>query len=123
MKHKTINNQASISSIVNEKFIIEELTIQQLINLAIDLEGEVSGLHSRQELINRGKDNIYTRITIKKVCKTAISELESLLKKVDLENITNKETIKSYKNKFLTSISILDKLQLEWQKYDLSIKH
>ena len=101
---------------------ISSLTVEELINQAIESGSEPILVHSRQELVSRGKDDIHTRILIKKSCKASISSIESLLKKADSENNTSAIT-KSLKKKFLTSISILDRLQLEWQKHDLSIKY
>lgn len=112
------NNQT-----LNANFLVGQLTIQQLIDLSIDstndnyIENE-----TRKELINRGKDNIQTRIIIKKICRNSISGLEVLLQRIATEKNNNKEIIKSFKNKFLSSVSILDKLELEWQKHDLGIK-
>ena len=97
------------------------LTIEQLINQAIDSGSESTLIQNRQELINRGKDNIPERIFIKKSCKASVLSIESLLKKADSENSTS-EITKSLKKKFLISISILDRLQLEWQRHDLSIR-
>ena len=101
---------------------ISSLTVEELINQAIESGSETILVHSRQELVSRGKDDIPTRIFIKKSCKASISSIESLLRKADSENSTSTIT-KSLKKKFLTSISILDRLQLEWQKHDLSIKY
>ena len=101
---------------------ISSLTVEELISQAIESGSEPVLVHSRQELVSRGKDDIPTRILIKKSCKASISSIESLLRKADTENSTSAIT-KSLKKKFLTSISILDRLQLEWQKHDLSIKH
>ena len=98
----------------NINFLFEELSIQQLIDLAIDSDqNKKNELESKEELIKRGYDNIQARIVIKKSCKATISSLEALLKTI--VNGNNKEVAKEFKNKFLTSISILDKLQLEWQ--------
>ncbi len=108
-------------SITNINFI-SSLSIEQLIDLAIESGSEAILTQNRHELINRGKDNIHDRILIKKSCKASVSSIESLLKKADSEN-SNSEITKSLKKKFLTSISILDRLQLEWQKHDLRIKH
>ena len=115
----TTNEQVTV---LNQEVLLTELTIQQLIDLALDSVNERISIQSRQELINRGKDNIHDRIKIKKCCKSAISNLELLLKKSDEEDF-NQNKIKSHKTKFLASVSVLDKLQLEWQKYDLNIKH
>jgi len=100
---------------------ISTLSIEQLVTQAIESCSEPLVIQSKHELISRGKDNIHTRILIKKCCKSFISSIESLLKKADEAN-SSSDITKSLKGKFLTSISILDRLQLEWQKHDLSIK-
>lgn len=118
MENKVIKKENN----TNANYLVEQLSIQQLIDLTIDShEDEYVGLESRKELIKRGKDNIQTRIMIKKSIKEVIASLENLLKKIAIES-NNKEVVKSFKNKFLNSISVLDKLELEWQKYDLGIK-
>ena len=107
---------------LNSNFLIEQLSVQQLIDLSIDsINDNYIENETRKELINRGKDNIQARIIIKKICRNAITGLESLLQKIATEN-NNKEIIKSFKNKFLNSVSMLDRLELEWQKHDLGIK-
>ena len=109
----------------NEKviFLIDQLTVKQLVDLSVDsAEDHYIGLESRNELIKRGKDNIQARIQIKKACKDSISSLDLLLQKMTNENNNTKEVLKLFKNKFLNSISVLDRLELEWQKYDLGIK-
>lgn len=108
----------------NKNLLIGELSIQQIIELAIDSENEQLSLLLKQELVTRGKDNIQARIIIKKCCKSTISDLEGKVKTLNSNNNkVEKEKAKLFKNKFLTSISVLDKLQLEWQKHDLSLKH
>ena len=119
MEHKTLNDKVlSVSTNV----LIEKLSIQELVNLALDTNNDFTIAGSRHELINRGKDNIQLRITIKKACKSAISELEAVLKKFDCESNTDKNAIKLFKNKFLNTVSLLDRLQLEWQKHDLFLQ-
>ena len=120
MEYKTLNDRILAYS---ENVVFEKLTAQELIELALSTSNDFTTISSRQELINRGKDNIQLRITIKKLCKIAISDLEVLLKRFDSENNTDKKTAKLYKNQFLNTISLLDKLQLEWQKYDLALKY
>lgn len=115
MEIKSSNKKSNID------LLIDELPVEQLIDFAINTNDDHSGIRVREELIKRGKDNIHTRILIKKSCKASITNLEVVLKK--LESETNKEVEKSFKHKFLTSVSILDKLQLEWQRYDLGLKH
>lgn len=119
MEPKTLNNCILAYS---ENIVFEKLTAQELIELALKPGNDLTVTSSRQELITRGKDNIQLRIAIKKSCKTAISDLEMVLKRFDFENNTDKKTVKSYKNQFLNVISLLDKLQLEWQKHDLALK-
>jgi len=98
---------------IEDNFSIEKLTAQQLINLAIDSHEDRIGLESRTELIRRGADDIEVRITIKKACKATVLSYE--------QQIKNSEE-SSLKSKFLASVSILDKLQLEWQKKDLILR-
>lgn len=120
MESKVLKNEAKFSDVLYEQF-----SVQQLIDTAVQsLNDEYVQTHIRQELISRGKDNIQVRIAIKKTCKAAIADLEFCLKKTDNENSTiNKGITKVYKNKFLNTLSILDKLQLEWQRYDLGLKN
>ena len=122
MEHKTLNNQ---DFNLNGNFLVEKISIQQLIDLAVDSADDHIGLQTKQELIQRGKDSIPLRIQIKKACKQTIANLESVLKELDKGiNINgNKNLLKSYKTKFLNLLSIVDRLQLEWQKYDLRLKH
>ena len=120
MEYKTQNDKVlSISA----KDLVEHLSVQELIDLAINADNDFAIASSRKELISRGKDNIQLRITIKKTCKTVINDLETLLKTFDSENRADKKAVKLYKNNFLNTISLLDKLQLEWQKHDLLLKH
>lgn len=91
----------------NTNFSLEKLSIQQLIDLTVSSYEDVIGFNSRTELIKRGSDNIEIRIAIKKACKATIASHE---------NVVNK-------SKLLSSISVLDKLQLEWQKQDLVLKN
>ena len=110
------------TKVLNGALLVHELSILTLLELGIDSEnGSLIEQEVKQELIKRGKDNIQTRILIKKECKKSIASLEALLNKLDTEEQTNKEVVKSFKSKFLNSVSILDKLQLEWQKYDLGL--
>ena len=115
METKSLNEKLNIDLLVNE------LPVDQLIDFAINSNDEYSGHRVREELHKRGKDNIHTRISIKKSCKASIAGLENILKKLEIE--VNKGLEKSVKSKLLTSVSILDKLQLEWQRYDLGLKH
>ena len=119
MENKTLNDKVLS---VSAKALVEKLSVLELIDLALNTDNDFSLVNSRKELINRGKDDIQLRITIKKTCKTVINDLEALLKKVDSESSIDKKAAKSYKNKFLNTLSLLDKLQLEWQKHDLILK-
>ena len=119
MEYKTLD-QKIVS--FPENIIIEKLSIQELIELVLDTNSELTFLRSRQELINRGKDDIKLRITIKKTCKTAINDLEVLLKRFDSGNGFREKDLKFYKTRLLNSVSLLDRLQLEWQKCDLALK-
>lgn len=107
----------------DQGILLNQSSISQLINHACNPNESNFSNEIRNELFKRGKDEIFTRIEIKKSLKNLIHDLELVLNDSDLENIYNKKTIKSFKNKFLTVISILDKLQLEWQKYDLKIRN
>ena len=119
MENKSLNNSVLALS---ENVVFEKLTIKELINLTHNTDNGFAIIRSREELINRGKDNIQLRISIKKTCKAAISDMEILLKRYDCESNTDKKTTKLYKNKFLNIVSLSDKLQLEWQKHDLLLK-
>ena len=111
METKTLdtNNKTSITS---------ELNLEQLIESALNTNENT--FEYRDELINRGNDNVYTRILIKKTCKASLANLETYLSHINSD--THNEITKSIKSKFLNLVSILDKLQLEWQKYDLGLK-
>jgi len=102
--------------------LTEQITVQQLLDLVVDSGNDNVGIKIKQELFERGKDNIKIRIEIKKSCKSNIQNIESVLKELDNER-NPAETVKQYKHRFLNAISILDRLQLEWQKYDLCFKH
>lgn len=119
-----LNNKSKNLELVN---ILEQLSIQQLLDCALDsFDDPNSGHKFCKELIIRGKDNIQSRILIKKSCKAMVAKYENLLNPDSLNGTfldNDKKQIKIYKNNLLILISILDKLQLEWQKYDLSIKH
>ena len=114
MEYKTLNTQT-----ISENVYIEKLTVRELISLVLDASDDFTIVRFRQELINRGGDNIQVRIEIKKTCKSVINDLEILLKRFDCESDADKKNSKLYKNKFLNTVSLLDKLQLEWQKHDL----
>ncbi|OGI19042.1 MAG: hypothetical protein A3B68_07510 [Candidatus Melainabacteria bacterium RIFCSPHIGHO2_02_FULL_34_12] len=96
-------------------------TFEQFISSAINAGDDQTISQVKQEIISQGKDNIQTRIHIKKAIKMAIANLESLIKEAEKSN-SNKNMAKSLKNRFLTLVSILDKTQLEWQKHDLAIR-
>ena len=117
MDYKTLNKQNNL----NLNVLVEQISIQQLVDLSIDSLGDKIGQETREELIKRGKDNIPVRIQIKKACKASITNIESLLKEIDEASNNDKSLIRSYKTRFLNSLSVLDKLQLEWQKHDLGL--
>ncbi|MBI3591097.1 MAG: hypothetical protein HY094_06975 [Candidatus Melainabacteria bacterium] len=120
MENKTLNKETNN---INTNLLLEQISLQQLIDLALDTDIAHIEQETKQELIKRGKDNIHIRIQIKKLCKAVIANLESVLNRIGVDSKENKETIKSFKNKFLHSLSIMDRIQLEWQKYDLGLKH
>lgn len=105
---------------VTNSSVLNQISIQQLTELAINSQDDSIKLAARNELIERGKDNISNRIQIKKLCKSKISDLELVLKEDDGK--TNKVT-KPYKGKFLNTLSVLDKLELEWQRFDFGFKN
>ena len=117
-----LKDQISNSPNLNNTSISENLTIEQLVQTCIDNESNNIGTSTREELVKRGKDNIQTRISIKKCCKSLISDLENLLNKASSTSSINKQIIKSLKGKFLSIVSILDRIQIEWQKHDLSLR-
>lgn len=118
-------NEIELNDEVNNvEITLKGLSIQELIDLSTDSQTNGSvAIDIRNELINRGKNNIETRIIVKKSCKKNILKFESLLNTFAGENNGKKEVIKTFKNKFLTSVSIMDKIQLEWQKHDLGLNH
>ena len=100
---------------------VDKVSNLELVNTASNLASDFIGLKCRHELLERGKDNIPTRIEIKKLCRETIHDLESAISDPEAENIYNKDSIKSLKTRFLNLLSILDKLQLEWQKHDINL--
>lgn len=100
---------------------VDKIPNLELVTIASDSASNFLGLRCRHELIERGKDNIPTRIEIKKFCRETIHDLESAISDVEAENIYNKDAIKSFKTRFLNLLSVLDKLQLEWQKHDIGL--
>lgn len=120
MKNKTLNQFFNLSNL-NTSNLLEQFSTQKLIDLFIESQDEQIKHQSRQELINRGKESIQNRIEIKKTCKSSIISLETILNNSETEKTYSLETIKSYKNKFLNLISLVDKVQLEWQKYDFGL--
>lgn len=119
MKYKALEEKVLL---VNESPVIEELSIQGLIELVLDTNNTLTITKSRQELIHRGKDDIKLRIAIKKTCKSNISDLEILLKRLESAKGLEEKNSKFYKTRFLNTLSLLDRLQLEWQKHDLALK-
>ncbi len=120
VEYKTLSNEKLFS--VSEKLLVENLSVQDLINQSIDSEREDINTTLKRELILRGRDDIQSRITIKKTFKNLINDLEFVLKTLDNDDAVNKATVKLQKKKFLNMISLFDRLQLEWQKYDLALK-
>ncbi len=118
-EYKTVNQKVLALS---ENIVVENLSIQELIELVLDTSNNQIFTASRQELIGRGKDDIKTRILIKKTCKQAISDLEILLKRFESTNRLDEKNLKFYKTRLLNIVSLLDRLQLEWQKQDLVLK-
>lgn len=119
LQEKTKNTFTAI----NQPFFLKNLSMQDLINHAIENDFNQGTESSyKQELIDRGKDDIYTRIEIKKSCKVKIAEQEALIQEFERRKIHDKKTAHSLKGKLLSTISILDRLQLEWYRHDLKIK-
>lgn len=115
--------QETLNKNIPNNFLVDQISIQKLIDLAIDSANDSVGIQTKQELFERGKDNIKIRIEIKKLCKAQIQNIESLLEKITSETSTA-EAIKLCKHKFLNAISVLDRLQLDWQRHDLGFsKH
>lgn len=107
---------------LDQSTFLDQFSVRELVNFACNKHESNFDVESKNELFKRGKDEIVVRIEIKKMLKNLIHDLELTLKDPELESMYNKETIKSFKNKFLTLLSVLDSLQLEWQKYDLRIR-
>ncbi len=120
MEQNIINK--NINDLPPNFLLTEQISVQQLIDLVIDSGSDHVGVKIKQELFERGKDNIKIRIEIKKLCKSSIQNIESILKELDNER-NPAETVKQYKHRFLNALSILDRLQIEWQKHDLCFKH
>lgn len=95
------------------------LSISELINKSLENNPNETINIFKQELIKRGKDNIYTRIEIKKSCKGNISSLEDLIKEYKEKKLNDNNILSALKIKLLDIVSLIDRLQLEWQKYDL----
>ena len=101
----------------------KELSEEQLIDTVVIQEETADAYKSKEELINRGKNEVSKRIIIKKLCKHLILESENRLKENASTDLSSKEAIKMQKKRFLTLLSLSDRLQLEWQKYDLALRH
>lgn len=103
--------------------LVETATDEELRNLAVENTSDsITGIKARRELIKRGKDNIKERIHIKKSFKLAVESYELSIAEIEKQEIQNERRLSLYKSKLLTTIAILDKLQLEWQKYDLALQ-
>ena len=118
MENQTINIKTAK---ITTNVLVEQISLQQLIDLAIDSAHDHIGLETRQELVIRGQDSIPVRIQIKKLCKATIANIESILNEVNNNSNIDIEILKSHKSRFLSSLSLLDRIQLEWQKHDLSL--
>lgn len=115
--HELINDKA----VIPHDFKIKQTSNSELVIMASNASFSFVSSLCKQELIQRGKDNIKARIEIKKACRELIYNLETAINDPDAENTYTEKTIKSFKVTFLNLLSILDKLQLEWQKYDISL--
>lgn len=119
----SIMEQETLNKNIPNNFLVEQISTQKLIDLAVDSANDNIGIQLKQELFERGKDNIKSRIEIKKLCKIQIQNIELLLEKTNSETSTAKE-IKLSKHQFLNALSVLDRLQIEWQRHDLGFsKH
>lgn len=115
----------SKTGLVEEKELnnisLNECPVQELIDNYMGDNNEGQSIY-RQELIERGKDNIYTRIIIKKACRNNVAHQETIVKETETTKATNKELLSYLRKRFLTAISLLDRLQLEWLRHDVRLK-
>lgn len=111
---------ANIENITFAKNVIDNSTTEDLINFSIEseTENEITS-QAKKQLIESGKDNIQERIGIKKYLKAQITKTQEELKII--EESKDKKSLKEKRVKFLAAVSLVDKLQLEWQKHDLKI--
>ena len=101
---------------ISDAFNLSNLTSQQLIEMVLINDDSADMVKAKHELVNRGKDEMNIRISIKKYCKQLILESETSIKECD-------ESLKTSKKNFLNLLSLLDRLQLEWQRHDLTLMH
>lgn len=119
ISEKTTKKLEELNKSFLQDFQITSHTAEQIIELIIKYNTEEAFcIELRNELISRGKDDISGRINIKKSVKTAVKHLEEQVKTVETINKNQKE-ISNSRGKLLSSISLLDKIQLEWMKHDL----
>ena len=107
-----------------EKFEIKNnnLSITDLITKSLENDSSEKINVFKQELISKGRDNIHTRIEIKKSYKSNIANLEAMITECEEKKLTDKKLISALKIKLLNIVSLIDRLQLEWQKHDLRLK-
>ena len=121
----TTMNKPSVENVISfeDSMNLENYSCKELIDMTINNDGSEQALHAKHELMCRGKDDIRERISIKKKCKGVILELEKEFNSSNGNEEISQNNIKLSKQKFLTTVSLVDKLQLEWQRYDLALKH
>ena len=112
---------------VQEKFetkinTLEDYSISELINKSLENDENEKINKFKQELVKKGKDNIYIRIEIKKSCKANVANLEELIKEYEDKKLNDNKLLRALKIKLLDIVSLIDKLQLEWQKHDLRLR-
>lgn len=113
--------QKEIFNVANS-FNLSQLTLQQLVEINLLNDEPNAASRAKEELVNRGRDEMNTRISIKKYCKQLILESETNLKESSAsDSLVVKENLKLNKKRFLTLLSLLDRLQLEWQRHDLAL--
>ena len=109
---------------ITNSFNLSQLTLQQLVEIILLHDETLDASRAKEELIIRGRDEMNVRISIKKYCKQLILESEADLKEYTPDDLQPaKENLKTSKKKFLILLSLLDRLQLEWQRYDLTLMH
>lgn len=111
----------NISTSKIKELNIKNYSIQELIDKYMNDSYEYQNIY-KAELIERGKNNIYNRIAVKKSCKNNIAHQESIVKEIESKTAANKELISYIRKRFLEAISLLDRIQIEWQRYDVHLK-